>query len=242
MPEGKGQFKQMKKAGIRDYLLSMKEAGIISPRKTDQLMADNESKQERLRNYRLPTFTTWGPTESLTETTKLIPESQKTPGHRFLVRCAPKNLQSNLKIERTMNITWPEIGVFVRQLPGGEENYTVEIREHWNADYGGAIIANGAGKIIAEIAEGNLAELENKDSRDIKNAQIDLGVGDIHFKYSENTSLPEKEIMIGALKYFTPTVTREGLEKLKIYTEFAYSKEHGYKFFEASNEDFWTNI
>lgn len=242
MLEREGQFKSIKKNGIRDYLLSMEKAGVISPREASKFMIDNESKQERLHDYRLPIFATWGPTASLNETANLIPESQKSPENRFLVRCAPRNLQSNFKIERTMNITWPEVSLFIKELPGGEENYTVEIREFWDADYGGAIIADGKGKIITEIASGNLSDFEEKSSKDIKNAQIDLGVGDIHFQYSENVLPPEKEIMLGALKYFIPQMVRQNLEELKIYTEYAYSKEHGYRFFEATDSDFWTKI
>jgi len=79
-----GQFKPMKKDGMRDYLLSMRKAGLVSSEKVGQLMADNESKQERLRHYRLPTFTTWGPTESLNKTIELMPEDQKTSEHLFL--------------------------------------------------------------------------------------------------------------------------------------------------------------
>lgn len=246
MLEGSGQFKlmkkfkPMKKNGMRDWLLSMRGAGILSSEKVGQFMADNERKQERLRKYGLPTFTTWGPTESLAETAKLIPDDwKKIPSpHLFLVRCAPKNLQSNLKIERTVNITWPEIEAFVKGLPGGEENYTVEIRENWVADCSGTIIADGRGKIMAEIAEGSLAELEDKGLTEIKKAQIDLGSGDMRFRYSENISPDEQKIFLEALKYFIPNLTREDLEKLKIYTEFCYSKEHGFKFFEATDDDF----
>lgn len=250
MLEGKQQFKPVKKTGMMETLEKMGRGGLLPLWEVDRLMTDNESKYERLHKYGLPTFFTWGPTESFEETAKLIPDSWKEipktleiPARRFLVRCAPKNLHSALKIERTMNITWPEVATFIKQLPGGKENYTVEIREHGNADYAGTIIANGKGKIMTEISSGNLAEQENKGISDIKNARIDLSDGvDIHIKYSENSSEFEKNIILGALKYFTPELSRKNLEELKIYTEFSYSKEQGYRFFEVTTDDFWTNL
>jgi len=247
MPEGQEKFIPMKDAGIRDWENMAYDSGLVSEQKLKELIIENEQKQKRLRAFNLPTFATYGPTNSFTETAELIPQEKKTSAsERFLVRCAPKNLMSNTKIERTLNITWSEVEKFVEQLPEGKDNYTVEIREHWNADYGGAIVGDGNGHVILELVKGNLTNIDKKGLGEIKKGELNIERADIHFKYDGQPTDAEKQVMIGALKYFIPDLDREKLEQLNLYAEYAYSKDHGYRFFEATTEKaaakFWTEL
>lgn len=245
MSEGESKFKPMKAAGIRDWLQEAHKAGSVSEYQLNQIMQENEYKQERLKAFGLPTFASYGPKNSLAEVVELVPKDKiDSTTERFLVRCAPKDLSSDLKIERTKNITWAEVEKFIEQLPGSSEHYTVEVREDWNSDYGGTIIGDGAGSIVSEIVKGNLLNIEKKGLGEIKKGQLNLG--DIHFHYQGDPTDDEKQIMIGALKYFVPDLDREKLQRLKLYTEYAYSIDHGYRFFEVTTEEnqaqFWTKL
>ena len=75
MPEGRKQFEPIKKTGMMGIFYEMRKEGILSSWEVDRLMSDNESKQERFYKYNLPIFITWGPTESLEGTVRLIPDS-----------------------------------------------------------------------------------------------------------------------------------------------------------------------
>lgn len=132
----------------------------------------------------------------------------------------------------------------------GADNYSVEIREHWEPDYSGTIISNGSGSTIVEQVKGSHANLEKLPLADqkhnategVKKIQIDTERADLHFMDEGQPTAEEKTIMIDALKYFTSEITREKLEQLKIYAEYCYAAEHGYRFIDVADSKYWTGL
>lgn len=233
----------IKSAGIRDWLVRAQEEGVVSEQEAEVLIHENEAAKRRIIEEGLPTFAIYGPRDSLERVEKLIPKSERdSPDRLFLVRCAPRKMSSKLQIQRNMGIPWEQVVNFVGHLPGGKENYTVEVREHWNADYAGAIIGNGGGKVLMEMIKGDLVNLDKKGDKEIMNARYDTNQFDFGFSYTEGMTEEQRQIMIGALRYVMPEITRENLGKLKIYLEFAYKKEYGYRFLDISDRDFWTKL
>ncbi len=237
MEQVSGKFKE---DSMYSWWEAQHKAGMTDSHQVDQLRKANEGKLERLQEYKLPVFQTTGTCASLDEALAKIPED-KWDSEKFLVRCSSKNTNTNPKIERSKNISLDQVVDFVKRLTGGEKNYNVEIREFWNADYGGTVIADGEGKIVIETAEGNLSDLESKEVGEIKKAEYNYTQGP-SFKYVGAPSTREKDIMLGALKYFTPELDRKALDKLKVYSEYAYSEKRGYRFFEASDQEYWTQL
>ena len=243
MKESAPQPNPIKAAGIRDWLIAARDEGVLSAHEVDALIQENETKGRLLERYELPTFAVYGPCESLDKVAELIPEEiRSSQVQRFLVRCAPKRADSGLHIERNMDIPWENVVEFVHDLPGGAEQYTVEIREHWKADYAGAIIGNGEGKILMEMIKGDLVSLDKKSSSEMMEGRYDAGQSDIRFHYTDDMTENQRGIMIGALKHVLPELTRESLEKLRIYLEFAYHKDNGYRFLDISERNFWTTL
>lgn len=223
---------------IRDYLEKLEEGGHISRQKAEKLIAENEEKQARLEKFHLPTFVNYGVFNDLDSALAAIPANKKD--EKFLVRCAPK--KPELTIQRIKSVSLDEIANFVNNLPNGKENYTIELREYWNANYGGTIVGDGKGKIIIEMAEEGRAELEKATAEKIKSGSWDAKSSGISFHWNEESTDKEKGIMIEAIKFFSPMLKRNELEKLKIYAEFVYSAENGFKFIDISDEDFWTKL
>jgi len=235
--------------GMYDWLLAQQKEGSINAKETERLLKENEEKQERLRAYQLPTFATTGTCSSLEEAISLIPEN-KWGVEKFLVRCLPRNNNDNLNIQRARNVSLDEVADFVNNLPGGRDNYLVEIREHWEPDYAGTIISDGNGSTVIEQVKGAHANIENQSAVDpshnikdgIKKIEINANHFDLHFVSQGQPDLEEKNIMIDALKYFTHEISRENLEELKIYTEYCFSKKYGYKFIDIANSKYWTTL
>ncbi len=240
---------QSNNPGMYDWFLAQQKDGSINVKETEKLLKENEEKQERLRAYQLPTFATTGTCSSLEEATSLIPEN-KWGVEKFLIRCLPKNNDDNLNIQRARNINLDEVTDFINNLPNGRDKYSVEIREHWEPDYAGTIISDGNGSTVIEQVKGTHANIENQSVADsahnikdgIKKIAINANSFDLHFTSQEQPTPEEKDIMIGALKYFTPEISRENLEKLKIYTEYCFSKKHGYRFIDIANSNYWTTL
>lgn len=243
MTERESDYKPMKSTGIREWLLAQQEAGIMNEMEVNRLLELNEHKYERLNAHGLPAFATTGTCESLGEAIKHIP-TDKWGADKFLVRCMPKDVSSKeYKLERQKNLAFDDIPNWVEARPGGKEHYSVEIREYWDADYSGTIIADGESRINIEQKPGNHAQFETADNTIIKTATYDNNAGGaIHFDYGQNPTIEQKEIMMAALKYLVPTITREQLEKIKIYAEYVYSKTHGFKFLEVNDDKYWTRL
>ncbi|MBU1038819.1 hypothetical protein KKC17_01080 [Patescibacteria group bacterium] len=234
--------------GMYDWLLAQQKDSLIDPKQTEKLLKENEEKQDRLKKYRLPTYATTGTHSSLEEAISYIPEN-KWGVEKFLVRCVPKN-NGGLKIQRCRNISLEEVINFVNNLPEGKNNYFVEIREHWEPNYSGTIISDGDGSTVIEQVKGSHANLENQSiatptinpETGIKKLEINNNRFDLHFVSQGEPNLEEKNIMLEALRYFTPEINRKKLEKLKVYTEYCFSNKYGYRFIDIADNDYWTNL
>lgn len=248
--EGEGKLNNMKAAGIIDWQKAVLKTGAVREDEIGELIEENEAKQERLKNFALPTVTAWGPRASFEELTQLIPEDKRTSAtEKFLIRCSPKDQRGQLKLKRQFGLNWSETVAFADDLVGGKENYNIEIRHDPVPEYSGTIIADGEGRLVLEWAKGRHADMEKKGLGEIKKAEFNNNAnpGQIHLEYEGEATTEEKNIALGALKYFTPEIKREALENLNIYAEWSYSKENGYWFFEATSEKdkdkkFWTNL
>ncbi|MDO8581357.1 MAG: phosphotransferase [bacterium] len=241
--EGEGKFKSIKAHGIGDWLNAGQQSGtpFLSESKAQELIARNERKGDRFKKYKLPQFETYGPVDSFDEIANRIPEEKRTEKERFLVRCTPKDKSSSLKIERTKNIAWQDVATFIEQLSGGAANYTVEVREHWEPDYGGGLVADGEGHVSVEICRGSHADIEGKALGDIKGGVLDAeGFDTRSFRYHGDPSTEEKEMMMGALRFFTPHLTGEKLGELQMHAEFVYKEGKGYRFIDVEDDPFWT--
>ena len=100
-----------------------------------------------------------------------------------------------------------------------------------------------------ELEEGDKFFAKGDELKEVKGASMDLSgihgqVGG-HFKYLNDPTEEQKEVMMKAIKYLNPTLDRELFEKLKVYADFYFSPEHGFKFvdyFEGKDVDIFTKV
>ena len=233
--------------GMEDYyheILSAKqtERAHGSIMSTAEIQAERHSsalKRSRLASFGLPTFGHFGIHPSRQEALASVPpEIRNTTA--FLVRCEPFDQHQSLKLERVLDVSWEQAVDFIDNLPAGHDKYKIEIRDFWNSDLCGTIISNGHGFTIVEIAEGNHADMDQKDIRSITSGQFDAENIAPWFNWSEGSPTEHREVALTAIRYFIPRINRLNLSHLTIYAEFVYHRTYGFRFVEATTTPFWT--
>ncbi len=235
-------------AAMGDWTNGRKGIGSIDNHSANFFLKQNEKRRKRLEELRLPVFKVHGPADSL-EVIKdsILPEGRV--GEKFYVRCVPKDLSLGGR-KSIKDVTWKEAESFVRKLPKCEGGYNIEVREYWRPDYVGSIVVDDESRIVMELAKGD-AGIGSAGPGELTHASLDLGSGQIGFKWQgaltsvangkieESGDLKkEQRIMLAALRYLAPDISRDKLEKIRsIYVEFVFSEKHGFCFIDVASED-----
>ncbi len=202
-----------------------------------KILNQSVNKKERLKKSGLPIGVSYGPYNSFKKIEEMV-SKQNRDSVIYFIRCVPKNYQknSNLQIERLNKITWKEAKNFYNNLSGDSDNYSVQLFEIWDAEYKGGIVINN-GRVMVDLEKDDKFYSKKNEIKKIKGASLDVTGQEtnqisLHFNYLNNPNAEEKEIMIKAIKYLNPNLKREKFEQLKVYADFYYSYEHGFKFFD----------
>lgn len=231
------------------YIKAIHKAGGITAAQADELLEHNEEKDERLKEWGVQGLRSTKPQNTLVEALALVP-ADKWDADSFYVKCLPKEKNSTrFSSQRKSKLRFEEIPTFVSKLPGGEENYTVEIYEHWPPLFAGTIKADGLGFVKIEQVSGDHFEIESGVNMErgkdggalIQSATYDFSSAP-HFIYENTTNDQQKQVMMGALERLIPMLRKDELDKLKVYAEFIYSPKHGYRFYEVDDHELWTGI
>lgn len=194
----------------------------------------------------------YGPSDNFEHVYKQIPDNKKND-YKYFIRCVPKDFKNQdiLQIQRKAGISLTEAEEFYNQLPNGPDLYTVQLFETWQPDYSGGLIIN-QGLVKIDLHEGDKYFIEPKGEQidRVRGASMDIdGVEsdkfDIHLNYGNSPTEAEKLIMVNTIKYFNHDLSRDKFRELKLFTDFYYSRENGYKFidyFEGAAADFWVRF
>lgn len=225
---------------IADWLSALAEQNILPPGRAAALLAQNETPGAAAEQYRLPLFAAYGPSSALAPLESEIPEEQRQAGS-FFIRCTP--LAPGLSRQRIMDTDWETAAAFISALPGGPERYSIRAYDYWKPQYSGTVVANGAGRLCLEIIRGDISDIHCAPGNRIRSLRLDQPGGDIHFQSETGISRRERAVLLGALRYFSPSLDRDDLGALSVYAEFAFRPGKGYRFRpDVSTDPFWTSL
>jgi hypothetical protein len=121
---------------------------LITRKEYEDFLRENSSKEEAMLKRNLPQLRHYGIFNSTNE----IKEKIKTEsGDKFIIRCTSKE---NGDIKRLVDANLVEVCDFADNLPGGFENWNVEVKEFTETQAAGTIIVSPSGRTSIETWHG----------------------------------------------------------------------------------------
>jgi len=177
------------------------EKGIISEYEFKKIIEEEASKQDRMRDWRLPQLRNYGFFSSVEEIkNKIKPDKNE----RYIIRCVSKESR---KVERLVDVTLDKCCEFAEKLPGGFEKWLVEIKETVQTIASGTIIreSNGDTKIESWRGPHYLSETGPKYIATISSSQ-----GEHHFTWQAPEGASDlremQEYAMEAMKKISPNL------------------------------------
>jgi|GEM_PF-3937332 len=227
-----------RKPDITEWTKKSAEAGLVNKDELERVLINAGTKKSRLENSGLPIGVSYGPFDSWSDIEQAVPNN-KRDNIQYFIRCVPKDYEtrSKLTISRLPNASWLEVKEYYDRLSGGSDKYTIQLFETWQPDYSGGLVINN-GRVMVDLEQGDKFFYKKEDDKSQPvGATMDVsgqesGKFDLHFNYANNPTDEEKQIMLQTVKYLNPQLDRELFEKLQVYADYFYSREHGFKFVE----------
>ncbi len=201
----------------------------------ERIMEDNERmSRENLARLRVSTDRNYGQFSSIAEATATIPRKRQRT-QKFIVRCVHRTTR---KILRQLFVPWDAVARFVQDLPGGQRNYLIGIREVSTPTYSGTIISSNGGKdVVVEMWSGKHLDMDSGTLFGIMSATFhDDPRFPRRFVYSDNCWLDDRKMMMRVVSQ----LGYHGRIKRSLFAEFNFTEENGLIFIGASFDPFWT--
>jgi len=122
--------------------------GLISQKDYNEFIMSNNAKEEQMKKRGLPQLMHYGLFSSVEDIQdKIKPKKDE----RFIIRCSDKATGG---IKRLIDGSFDEIIHFAQELPGGFDNWNVEVKEFADTKVAGTIIITPSGKATIESWHG----------------------------------------------------------------------------------------
>ena len=222
--------------GLDFWAAALLEKWLITKEQYDDFIAKNNSKEKMMEERGLPQLEHYGFFHSVSEIKEKL---LSLKDQRFIIRCTSKE---NGDIKRLIDTGLDEACEFAEKLPGGFENWQVEMKEFVVTKVSGTIIVEPSGKAHIETWKG--AHYLNTENVPRYYAEFDPDPA--HFDHSyqwqaskEATDLPEiKEYAMKAISYMFPYLKPKPNEP--IYIEYGVKPNGKVYFIEVNNSSVLT--
>jgi len=205
----------------------------MSPWERERVIDDNELAVGNARGMDLPMDKNFGSFDDLFAMSAAIPEEYKN-GSLFIIRCPHR---AEKIIQRKLFVPWDEVVKFIGDLPGGYERYKLGIREVSVPVWSGTIISSKSGdSVLIELWKGKHLEMDDGNaSTSFRGIFNDEPSWPRRFVWSDGCTDDMKQMMLGALRYFAPSLRPDK----SFYSDFSIT-ENGYRFHGVSFDPYWT--
>ena len=203
----------------------------------------NSHKEEEIRKRGLPQLEHYGFFDNL-ETLSAAVDS-KGEGFKFIIRCSNQSGE----VKRLIDATSSEVVEFAKSLPGGFDEWKVELKEFTETKQSGTLIVSSNGNVSMEAWFGP-HYLNNTDCPKFHASFINKPASestdlDLSYKWSapedEREKLPEiQDSMLRVIKTFFPNVKPE--EGRQIYVEYGVRPDNTIYFIEVNDSKILTDI
>lgn len=134
--------------GLDFWASSLLENGLIGRTEYEDFIRKNNSKEEVMEEMQLPQLRHYGLFSSVEDIRERIRPKEDA---KFIIRCTSKE---NGDIKRLVDATLDEACAFADKLPGGFEQWEVEMKEFVITKAAGTIIISPNGKTLIESWKG----------------------------------------------------------------------------------------
>lgn len=221
--------RQKENQGLDFWAKGLLENHYITQKEYEDFISKNNAKEERMRMRGLPQLKHYGYFTSVDEM-----RAKVTPGEteKFIIRCMSNKTGD---IKRLLDASFDEACEFAETLPGGFNDWKVELKEFVNTKAAGTMIVTPLGKTDIEVWHGPHYLVTTYTPK--YRAKFDPDDFDMHFVWTspENASdLSEMQnYAIKALRHLFPYLKPKSNEP--IYAEFGI-RDNGEVYFMEAND------
>lgn len=225
-----------KKDGLDAWAEELLNSGQISQKGYKDFIEKNNSKEAEMEARNLPQLRHYGYFSSLDEIkSKFTP----SPNDRFIIRCVSKK---DGEVKRLINTSFEDLYKFAENLPGGFEEWAVEIKEFIDTVAAGTIIVTPTGKTTIETWRG--PHYLNTSDNQKYYGTFDPDQFSQHFEWKSSGESEDLTEMQGyamrAFRYLFPHLKPRPNEPL--YAEYGVKSTGEIYFIEANDSTLLTKI
>lgn len=216
--------------GLEFWAAELLNQGLISRKDYDDFISGNNSKELQMDKRGLPQSKHFGIFNSVEEIQDRIKPKKD---ERFIIRCSDKKTGN---IKRLIDGSFDEIINFAKELPGGFDNWSVEVKEFSATKAAGTIIITPSGRATIETWHGP-HYLNTQGDAPKYYAQFDPEQFDRHYAWTAPDGAEDLDEMkmyaMKAIKYIFPYLKPKANNP--IYIEYAVKPSGEVYFIEASD-------
>lgn len=220
--------------GLGVWAEKLLESGMISKKDYDKFVLANDSKETTINGKVLPHPESYGFFNSIDEIKEKLSHLQNTS---FIARCISKK---DGTLQRIRNVSLDEACKFVDKLPGGFDDWAVEIKEFVETKMAGTIIVSPSGRTIIETWNG--PHYLNTTNVPKCHAEFDPEKFHRSFQWTSQegvTDIPElQEYAMKALRYIFPNLKPQ--PNKPTYVEYGFRPNGEIFFIEVSESPLLT--
>jgi hypothetical protein len=134
--------------GLDYWAEGLLQNNLIGRKEYEEFIEKNNSKEEIMEQIKLPQLKHYGYFSSVEEIReKIIPRE----GDKFIIRCKSKKTGD---IKRLIDADLDEVCIFGKELPGGFDEWDVEVKEFTETIAAGTIVVSPDSKTLVEMWKG----------------------------------------------------------------------------------------